>query len=47
MRRPGGLPGPGAAREYLDGFEHVRGFGLEYYLNTAVDRLRTVLASVS
>ncbi len=39
MRRPGGLPGPVAAREYLDGFEHVRGFGLDYYLNTAVERI--------
>ena len=39
MRRSGSLPSPGAAREFLDGFEHVRGFGLEYYLNTAVDRM--------
>ena len=39
MRRPARLPSPAAAREYLDGFEHVRGFGLEYYLNTAVDRI--------
>lgn len=44
MRRWGSLPSPGAARSYLDGFEHVRGFGLEYYLNTAVDRMLATMS---
>lgn len=38
------LPSPAAAREYLLGFEHVRGFGLEGFLDTAIDRILTSLA---
>jgi SAM-dependent methyltransferase len=39
LRIPGFLPSSAGARAYLEGFSHVRGFGLDYYLNTAVDRI--------
>ncbi|SVC50569.1 uncharacterized protein METZ01_LOCUS303423, partial [marine metagenome] len=33
------MPSSASARAYLEGFKHVRGFGLDYYLNTAVARI--------
>jgi len=37
------LPNPDTARQFLVGFEHVEGEGLQYYLNTAVDRILTTM----
>ena len=39
-----GLPGLAAAREYLEGFEHVRGFGLADFLDTSLERILRSLA---
>ena len=40
------LPTPVAAREYLAGFAHVSGFGLEDFLDSAVDRILATLSLV-
>lgn len=44
MRPP--LPTPAAAREYLAGFAHVSGFGVQDFLDSAVDRILTSLSLV-